>query len=523
MKDFYPTPTNLISKMFDDIKLNDIDYILEPSAGKGDICDYIQEKQGCGRKSNIDVVEIEKDLQLILKGKGYNLVFDDFLNFNTLKRYDLIIANFPFSDGDKHLRKALELIRDGGNLVCLVNAETIKNPYTNLRKEIINILEKYEASIEYLQDQFINAERKTGVEVALIKVSIEEKKSTIILDKLKESQDIKVNDNIDTSIIDNNPIKSLISRFNFELNVGIKIIEEYFSLKPFITNDLKSDYKRPILELSVEDEKYGSETKHGCINKYAEKLRIKYWKLLMRNENFTKNFTSNLLRDLENKLEELKNFDFNEFNISQLEQELNLKINTNIEDTILKLFDEFSYQHSYSDEYNKNIHYFNGWKTNKAHLINNKVIIPFYAWSGSFEKRFDEYQTSQKINDIVKVFNYLANEVSDVLQLVGSRTREANQLNVYKEINYHYFTATFYKKGTCHIKFLDQKLLDKFNIFGCQKKGWLPPSYAKKRYNDMTEEEKTSIDEFQGKDKYEEVMNDKDYYLTEFNNQLLLD
>ena len=36
----------------------------------------------------------------------------------------------------------------------------------------------------------------------------------------------------------------------------------------------------------------------------------------------------------------------------------------------------------------------------------------------------------------------------------------------------------FSKKGTCHITFTDTKLLDKLNVYGSQKKGWLPPGFG---------------------------------------------
>ena len=82
-----------------------------------------------------------------------------------------------------------------------------------------------------------------------------------------------------------------------------------------------------------------------------------------------------------------------------------------------------------------------------------------------------------------------------------------------KNVDTKYFTATFYKKGTAHLVFKDMELLEKFNIFASQKEGWLPPSYGKKRYTDMNEEEKQVIDAFQGKDQYEKVIQRRDYYL----------
>ena len=67
-----------------------------------------------------------------------------------------------------------------------------------------------------------------------------------------------------------------------------------------------------------------------------------------------------------------------------------------------------------------------------------------------------------------------------------------------KNIECKYFFLTFYKKGTCHITFKDDDLLLKFNIFGSQRKGWLPPGYGKKKYSEMDKEEKEIINEFQG-------------------------
>jgi Domain of unknown function (DUF4942) len=116
---------------------------------------------------------------------------------------------------------------------------------------------------------------------------------------------------------------------------------------------------------------------------------------------------------------------------------------------------------------------------------------------------------------MVKVFNYLAGSQVNVHFLVGKRIEEANQTGVFSNIDLRYFETTFYKKGTCHIKFKDQKLLDKLNIYGSQRKGWLPPSYGKKQYEEMEPEEKAVIDEFQGKDKYEEVMKESAYYIVD--------
>ncbi len=67
----------------------------------------------------------------------------------------------------------------------------------------------------------------------------------------------------------------------------------------------------------------------------------------------------------------------------------------------------------------------------------------------------------------------------------------------------------FTKKGTVHIEFKDQKLVDRFNIYACQHKNWLPPTYGKIHYEEMTQDEKAVIDSFQGKENYEKVLSEK--------------
>ena len=73
--------------------------------------------------------------------------------------------------------------------------------------------------------------------------------------------------------------------------------------------------------------------------------------------------------------------------------------------------------------------------------------------------------------------------------------------------------VTFYKKGTCHLEFTNEELLKKLNIFGCQQKGWLPPGYGKKKYQQMEPEERAVVDEFEGKDSYEQTVANANYYI----------
>ena len=82
-----------------------------------------------------------------------------------------------------------------------------------------------------------------------------------------------------------------------------------------------------------------------------------------------------------------------------------------------------------------------------------------------------------------------------------------------RNIRLKYFDVTFYKKGTCHITFRNERLLKKLNIYGSQRKGWLPKGYARKRYEDLTNEERAVIDSFEGRESYAETLMESQYYL----------
>ena len=75
-KDFYPTPEWVADKMLEGIDWLMIESVLEPSAGKGDLIEWIKKaykkdsyRRYGNRELDIDCVEIQPELQHILKGK----------------------------------------------------------------------------------------------------------------------------------------------------------------------------------------------------------------------------------------------------------------------------------------------------------------------------------------------------------------------------------------------------------------------------------------------------------------------
>ena len=479
---------------------------------------------------DIDCIEIDQNLQHVLKGKDYRVVYNDFLTYNTMKEYDLIIMNPPFSNGCKHLLKALEMQqRNGGAVVCLLNAETLKNLCTNDRQYLQRKLTEYNAKIEFIQNAFLDAERKTAVEIALVKVQLPEvQRESFILEGLRKAKDQKeFQAEESTKLIDSDFFKAIVKQYQLEVEAGIKLIKEYYAMQPFILSQFGKDEKTGetiqkggcIISMTC--------SKNGLsVNEYIKMVRSKYWNALFENKRFIGQLTNNLQRDFYNKVEELSNYDFSLYNIYQLKIDMQKKVVKGIEDTIINLFDELSYKYHWLDEMSKNIHYYNGWKTNKGWIINKKVIIPLngfydlnYSWGGFRPSRHD---VVSKLQDIEKCFNYLDGGLTEAVDLEES-LKFAEEYGETKDIQLKYFTVTFYKKGTCHITFNNEELLKKFNIFGSQHKGWLPPSYGKKTYKDMTAEEKAVVDEFEGEKEYNKVISNKEYYLFDGNNLNLLE
>lgn len=168
---YYPTPKALADEMACKLDIDKICYILEPSAGMGALCKALARRNhvwGDHRRDylEIDCIEIDPQMRNNLryifsddyrnglirqerniednrryirergeyeplsdldKSKLANLreekasvcvsvriVHDDFLTFQTERKYDAIIMNPPFDHGDLHLLHALNLMRDGG-------------------------------------------------------------------------------------------------------------------------------------------------------------------------------------------------------------------------------------------------------------------------------------------------------------------------------------------------------------------------------------------------------------------------
>jgi phospholipid N-methyltransferase len=117
----FPTPPALARRMVEMANVGATDYVLEPSAGTGNIAEALAE--ACGGRIFVDIVEINFDLYKRLCALGYKGEWMDFLQrhppFDPELRYHAVVMNPPFDHGIdiEHIKHAMQFLKAGGRLV----------------------------------------------------------------------------------------------------------------------------------------------------------------------------------------------------------------------------------------------------------------------------------------------------------------------------------------------------------------------------------------------------------------------
>lgn len=510
-KDFWPTPESVFNEMYSIVDWDSVTAVLEPSAGKGNLIHFLKNKWSAEKNRRLaynhprlEAIEINPELRKTLQKDGVALCGKDFLQFNSHYPYDLVFGNPPFANGDEHLRHAISLMEGwgGGQIVFLLNSETINNPYSAGRKALAQKIQQYNAKVVNLGSAFSDAERPTDVNVSMVYICIPRtQKSSILYESYKKAvaqEECMHNPN---ELVERGTMESICQMFDHEVELGLKLIDEFSAVSAYL-----KDGDRNFFTLHLEDEEYAA-TKQN----FVEKVRIKYWTQFFNNDDMAMQLTNNLRTDYYRRVkEEYRHYDFNMENIATAHLEMAENLIDGIKRTILNLFDEFTREYSWYPESKHNIHYFNGWRTNECSKVGEKVIIPLagyrdlqYSWGGFLPTKYD---VVDKLADIEKCLAFLDGEYKASRNNVEQALKDAEESGQSKNIMMKYFSVTFYKKGTCHIKFHDTEALKRFNVFAAQGKGWLPPSYGRKDYGDMEIDEQNVIDSFEGRASYTQTM-----------------
>ncbi|CAL2094887.1 DUF4942 domain-containing protein [Tenacibaculum sp. 190524A02b] len=512
-KEFFPTPNELIEKLLEPFETKHLENdkysrylgkynfkgsLLEPSAGKGNILEYIRENT----KNNIDFYAIEKneELKQILRSKSFDVIDSDFLNYNQGEYFDYIIMNPPFSNGADHLLKAIE-ISTNTKIACILNAETIKNPYSQKRKKLLSLIEKY-GSYELIENGFKEAERKTNVEVAIIWLEINKEENKFDFDFISMDE-IKVD--FDFDIVNNSLAREdLIGNLNLRFEEVKKAYEE--KLKA----DQKFDY---YINAFLNGEGIGTKSdiikKEGSpeqkFNYLTKTLKRFMWKSVINHLDIKKYLSSSVIKDFEIFISQQSKMAFTKNNVYSFFQFIMTNRKAIIEKAIVDVFEDLT-----SRGYTENRMFIETWKTNDAYKINRKVIAPAYVEYGKYMNSYDlkkygdrfslGYDWSKSIlSDLDKVMMYLSgmneNQTTTIRQAIKEQINKIGTVKTGEPFDSNcqstFFDIKFYKKGTIHIYFRDKKLWDEFNYRACDGKNWLPNNEKKTQQQQQQQQKPT--------------------------------
>lgn len=496
-KNFYPTPQELVRKMITKAKLMNGEKILEPSAGTGNIVEVVHQVL---RSSHVDCVECDSNLRSILQQNlntwneenkkkiswhesygRYNLIGGDFLEEDVYGSYNCILMNPPFDNGAKHLLKAIQLQeRFGGKIVCILNAETLKNAYSNERQLLQKKLDMYNANIEYMQNAFSTAERKTNVEIALIYLNIVTKhENDFDFDKL-DNYKKKHFSNQNEVAIGENTIENMVHNYNMDIMKAENFYEHYIYIQNLDICNLADGTGK---KLSYQD--------------IFEKVNKSYWERLFKRKEFTDKLTVDNYYKWQSEIDKLKSKAFTVHNINMIKEEVLKKAYSNLKNGAIEMFDKFTRHWFYDDKSCSNKWYFDGWKMNKAYMVGMKVKYPYNvldSW-GDYIK----YDAKHWFDDFDKILDLFNNgEIKwngDTCgKIVDEKYREVGT-GVKIETKYAYIKL--FKKGTVDFIFKEEArdIVKRFNIFCCKEKSWLPHTFGKE-YENCDNEEKQAINNF---------------------------
>ncbi len=449
-QEFFPTPSHVIEMMCEGVKM-DRKTILEPSAGKGDIVDYL-----LNHGAEVVVCETNKDLQSILKTKC-NIIEDDFFKLTSEKisHVSAIVMNPPFSNADKHILHAFNIAPAGCNIVALCNIETVNNTRYSSREELHTIIENF-GQWQDIGNVFNEAERRTNVNVALITIhkpgeSTESEFEGFFTEEEAEQEQFN-------GLMPYNFVRDLVNRY-----IGaIKIYDEQLTAAVKMNSLTSSFYSSSLAFHCTEGEK----PKHR--NEFKKDLQKNAWNFIFNKMNMQKYATRGLKEDINKFVEQQQHIPFTMKNIYRM---LEIVIGTQeqrMDKSLLEVFDKVT-QHSSDNKYNVE-----GWKTNSHYLLTEKFIIPHVfksGYRGEVQTNYNGWE--EPVNDIVKALCYITGfNYDDVTYKTLYDFCHTIKMEFGQWHSWGFFEVKAYKKGTAHFKFQNKDHWAQFNQRIAKLKGY---------------------------------------------------
>lgn len=428
--------------------------VLEPSAGKGNIINYLKDH---GAK-DVNFCEINTDLAEICKSKA-RFIKHDFLKVTAeeISHVNQIVMNPPFTRARQHILHAWQIAPEGCEIITLFNADSIRRRNDD---ELSVIVEDYGNTIE-LGKVFKTAERYTEVNIACIKLYKPITTQHTNFDGFY--MDIEPEARQENGIMQFNEIQSLVSRYTAALRSFEQFEVMNESLKKLCEPvGMGAGFKYEI--------RYNSSV--TTLKDFAKELQRHSWQYIFSKMNLGKYLTSGVMEDINRFCEHQSNVPFTVKNIFRMFEIIVGTAEQNFKRALVEAVDEFT-KYTHENRYN-----LEGWKTNAGHLLNKKFIINYVFRVKSFgngKLDLGYSQHNKQLDDLVKV---LCNITGTNYEDIRSLYRLVSEFNGIEPNRWYcngFFEIKGFKKGTIHIKFQDEKVWELLNRKYAEAKGFTLP------------------------------------------------
>jgi len=473
-----------------------------------------------------------------LKEEGIRVVYDDFAKFNTLKPYSLIMfahtSSVSPSFAARWVGKAVTMLQKyGGQLLAIV-------PYSTLAVDasLSFILKKQKTdSSVFLVEKAFKRDRakRTAPEWAIIYASIKptrrdsRNEADILSESICDLKDYETGKPFLPDWRKKFP-QDIIEEFELKARICNSFIGSYEEVKPFIMSGSEC-YDQPYVKLAVDDHPWrdsGVELRMACL----EGVRSRYWDTFIHKAANIGLMPANMEEDYKRRRAELKDYDLNDYTVRAVMEDIRRELRESCATSLLRLFDTLGGRASQYRGYScENVHLyrpFDGKQNCGCRIVFPKLSVFAHTFD-SYCDSFNKEKAAHIVHDIECAL-YLLNggkEASKAIDPMSAVTDNAIcGKSLGKSITFTFFTGSFYKNGTMKLKFKSsaKRLIDRLNIFVGMNRGWLPTDYGTKPYDALSEAEKETIDSFQSREEYEEVVANPDKYIVkDFDIDTLLD
>lgn len=473
-----------------------------------------------------------------LKEEGVRVVYDDFAKFNTLKPYSLIMfahtSSVSPSFAARWVGKAVTMLQKyGGQLLAIV-------PYSTLAVDasLSFILKKQKTdSSVFLVEKAFKRDRakRTAPEWAIIYANIKptrrdsRNEADILSESICDLKDYEMGKPFLPDWRKKFP-QDIIEEFELKARICNSFIGSYEEVKPFIMSGSEC-YDQPYVKLAVDDHPWrdsGVELRMACL----EGVRSRYWDTFIHKAANIGLMPANMEEDYKRRRAELKDYDLNDYTVRAVMEDIRRELRESCATSLLRLFDTLGGRASQYRGYScENVHLYRPFdgKQNCGYRIVFPKLSVFAHTFDSYCDSFNKEKAAHIVHDIECAL-YLLNggkEASKAIDPMNAVTDNAIcGKSLGKSITFTFFTGSFYKNGTMKLKFKSsaKRLIDRLNIFVGMNRGWLPADYGTKPYDALSEAEKETIDSFQSREEYEEVVANPDKYIVkDFDIDTLLD